>query len=77
MKPRPVQSRPVSRHARARQRGQSMTEYAVVCAALALALFVPLPGSDDGAGARSVLQILLDGFEKAYERFTHSISLPV
>lgn len=61
---------------RARQRGQSAIEYVVVCAALALALFVPIPGSGDGGANRSAVQILLDGFEKAYQRFTHSISLP-
>ena len=60
----------------AREHGQSAIEYVVVCAALALALFVPLPGSGDGGPARSTVQILLDGFEKAYKRFTHSISLP-
>jgi len=59
-----------------RQRGQSMMEYTVVCAALAVALFMPVPGSDNGAGSRNTVQILLDGFEKAYKRFTHSISLP-
>lgn len=67
---------PVPGPASTRQRGQSMMEYVVVCAALAIALFVPLPGSDDGAGARTTVEILLDGFEKAYQRFTHSISLP-
>lgn len=67
---------PVPGPARTRQRGQSLMEYVIVCAALAIALFVPLPGSDDGAGARSALEILLDGFQKAYQRFTHSISLP-
>jgi hypothetical protein len=60
----------------ARQRGQSAMEYVVVCAALALALFFPVPGSGDGGGARSVVEILFDGFQKAYQRFTHSISLP-
>jgi hypothetical protein len=59
-----------------RFRGQSTVEYVVVCAALALALFVPLPGSGDGGPARSAVQILLDGFQKTYQRFTHSISLP-
>lgn len=62
--------------ARWRQHGQSMMEYTVVCAALAVALFMPVPGSDNGAGSRNTVQILLDGFEKAYKRFTHSISLP-
>lgn len=64
---------------RARQRGQSAMEYVVICAALTLALFVPIPGSGDGAagtGNRSAVQILLDGFERAYQRFTYSISLP-
>ena len=62
--------------ARGHQHGQSTMEYVVTCAALAVALFLPLPGSDDGAGSRNTIQILLDGFEKAYQRFTHSISLP-
>lgn len=62
--------------ARRRQHGQSTMEYVVACAALAVALFLPVPGSDDGDGARNAVQILLDGFEKAYKRFTYSISLP-
>ncbi|MCC2961275.1 hypothetical protein LK540_12665 [Massilia sp. IC2-278] len=64
------------RPAHGRQRGQSTMEYVVTCAALAVALFLPVPGSDNGAGSRNTIQILLDGFEKAYQRFTHSISLP-
>jgi len=63
----------------ARQRGQSLMEYVVVCAALALALFVPLPGLGDtgGAGApRTAVQILLDGFRDAYDRFSYALSLP-
>lgn len=61
---------------RPRPRGQSMMEYAIVCAALALAFFVPIPGDDGPQGARTTVQILLDGFRSAYQRFSHAISLP-
>ena len=61
---------------RLRQRGQSLMEYTVVCAALAVALFVPVPGADGPEGSRTTVQILLDGFRNAYQRFSFTISLP-
>lgn len=60
-----------------RQRGQAMMEYGVVCAALAFALFYPIKG--DAASpdkARTTVQIVLDGFKTAYQKISHSISLP-
>jgi len=61
----------------ARQRGQSLMEYVVVCAALAVALFVPVPGDTGGGGTpRTAVQILLDGFHAAYDRFSYALSLP-
>jgi hypothetical protein len=61
----------------ANQGGQSMMEYTVVCAALAFALFVPIqddPASPDKA--RTTVQIVLDGFQRAYQNVSHAISLP-
>jgi hypothetical protein len=60
-----------------RQRGQGMLEYLVVCAALAFALFYPIrddPASPDKA--RTTVQIVLDGFKRAYQNISHAISLP-
>jgi hypothetical protein len=48
------------------QRGQSMVEYAVICSVLAAALFVPLPGQQEAAGA----------FRDFYNDLTYFISLP-
>lgn len=59
------------------QRGQAMLEYLVVCAALAFALFYPIrddPASPDKA--RTTVQIILDGFKRAYQKISYSISLP-
>ena len=52
------------------ERGQSSVEYAVVCAALALALGVGM--ADD----ESVLWQLLEAFRTAYQKFSYAISLP-
>jgi hypothetical protein len=52
------------------QRGQSSTEYILVCAALALAL-----GLDMNANT-SVLWQLIDAFKSAYANFSYAISLP-
>lgn len=59
------------------QRGQSMVEYLVVCAALIGALFVPIQDNPASPGSkRSTIQIILDGFHEAYQKISHSISLP-
>ena len=52
------------------QQGQSMTEYLVVCGALALILGVGMIDDD------SVLRMLIKSFETAYNNFSYAISLP-
>jgi hypothetical protein len=52
------------------QRGQSMTEYVVVCAALAMALGVGMV--DD----KSALWQLIQNFQLGYQRFSFALSLP-
>jgi hypothetical protein len=52
------------------QRGQSSTEYAIVCAALALALGLEMNADT------SVLWQLIDAFKSAYANFSYAISLP-
>lgn len=52
-------------------RGQSSVEYAVVCAALAVALGVGM------AGDASVLKQLLDSFGIWYQRFSFALSIPI
>jgi hypothetical protein len=60
-----------------KQRGQSMMEYVVVTAALAAALFLPVPeGQADNQNGKPVWQYLASSFEVGYERFSHAISLP-
>ncbi len=54
----------------AAQRGQSSTEYVIVCAALALALGLDM-NSDT-----SVLWQLIDAFKSAYANFSYAVSLP-
>ncbi len=61
---------------RARQAGQSMLEYLLVCAALAFALFVPIEDAVSPGKARTTVQILFDGFKTAYANISHAISLP-
>jgi len=61
-----------------RQAGFAAVEYTVVCAALALALFVPIqddPASPDKG--RSTIEILSAGLQKAYKNFSHATSLPL
>lgn len=58
-----------------RERGQSMMEYTLVCAALALALFLPLQDDVSTEAPRSAAQLLLEGFRTAYEKFSHALSL--
>lgn len=54
----------------ARQSGQSMIEYVIVCAAMVLVLTI-------GAGDdRSVLMHLIDAFQQAYKNYSYIISLP-
>lgn len=62
--PKPPQAR--DRH----QSGQSMTEYVVLCAVVALVLGVGMV--DDS----SPLRQLLNAFHEAYERVSFSLSLP-
>ncbi|NEX61130.1 hypothetical protein [Noviherbaspirillum galbum] len=59
-----------------RQRGQAMVEYAVVCAALALALLVPVADAFSADDPRTAADLLLDAFRNAYQRFSYAISLP-
>ena len=54
----------------ARQRGQSGTEYAVVCAVLVVALGIGMVDND------SVLWQLLDAFRTLYHRFSYALSIP-
>ena len=53
-----------------KQLGQSAIEYTVVCAALALALFVDLNSSN------SALKNVLDNFSNAYKKISYALSLP-
>jgi Flp pilus assembly pilin Flp len=54
------------------QSGQSMIEYTVVCAALAIALFVPvMPGSSQTLG-----QLLAGKIRDLYNNLTFFLSLP-
>lgn len=52
------------------QVGQSMTEYVIVCGALAVALFMQTTNQ------KSTLWQLIDGFHAAYQHFSYAISLP-
>ena len=52
------------------QRGQSMIEYVVVCAAVALVLGIGMINPD------SILWQLIDAFQRAYRNFSYAISLP-
>lgn len=59
-----------------RQSGQSMMEYTVVCGALAFALFYPIQDAGSPDEPKTAVQIVLDGFRTAYQRFSYAISLP-
>lgn len=52
------------------QRGQSMIEYVVVCAVVALVLGIGMVDS------KSVLWQLVNAFQLAYRNFSYAISLP-
>jgi hypothetical protein len=56
-----------------RQRGQSMIEYTLVAAALAAALFVPVPGTQPPQAAGELLAAKVHDF---YSRLTFFLSLP-
>jgi hypothetical protein len=53
-----------------RQCGQSMIEYVLVCAMLAVALGIGM------AGQQSVRWQLIDGFQQGYRNFSYAVSLP-
>ena len=54
------------------QRGQSMTEYTVICAAFAIGLLQPGIFGDN-----AVIWELLNAFQEAYKNFTYASSLPI
>jgi hypothetical protein len=54
-----------------RQTGQAMTEYAVICLALAAALFAPVPGAQQSVG-----EMLAGKVRDLYTYLTLFISLP-
>ncbi len=59
------------------QRGQAVTEYAVVSAALAFILFFPIKNDVTSPDkAKTTVEIVLDGFKNAYSNFSYAISLP-
>jgi hypothetical protein len=64
------------RSAPRKRRGQSQVEYVLVCAALALALLVPVRDTASPDQPRSALGILIQGFRTAYEKFSYATSLP-
>lgn len=53
------------------QRGQSMVEYAIICAVLTVALFAPLPGDQ-----MSAAQKLADALRQTYWALSYFFSLP-
>jgi hypothetical protein len=59
-----------------RQHGQAMIEYVVVCAAIAMFLFVPIRDQSSPDRARTAAQILINGFQLAYQRISHALSIP-
>ena len=56
-----------------RQRGQAMTEYLVIGGVLALALFIPVPGSQP---SESVAQMAAGRIHDFYLYLTFFLSLP-
>lgn len=52
------------------QRGQSMIEYVLVCAAVALVLGIGM------VNHQSILWQLIDYFQNSYRNFSYAISLP-
>jgi len=57
-------------HSPVAQRGQSMTEYVVICATLVMALGIGMV--DDN----SALWQLVHNFQVGYQRFSFALSLP-
>ncbi len=53
-----------------------MTEYVVVCAVLAFVLFVPIADGPSNGQTKTTVELVLDGFRKAYQNFSHALSLP-
>jgi hypothetical protein len=70
----------MSRHhnfrCRRKQFGQAMLEYTEVCAALGFALFYPIQDAESPEQARTTVQIILEGFQTAYQKFSYALSLP-
>ena len=58
------------------QRGQSMTEYVVICAVLAFVLFVPISDTASSGESKTTVELIFDGFRKAYKNFSYALSLP-
>lgn len=61
---------------RCRQTGQSLIDYMLACAALAVALLVPVRDAASPDQPRTLLGIVLNGFQQAYENFSSALSLP-
>jgi hypothetical protein len=61
---------------RPRQRGQSLVEYVVLCGALAFVLFVPISDEVSGGESKTTIELVFDGFSKAYKKISRSISYP-
>lgn len=58
------------------QRGQSLIEYTVLCAALAFVLFVPITDDASDGVSKTTISLLFDGLNKAYKNISHAISYP-
>ncbi|QNA87218.1 hypothetical protein G4G28_09845 [Massilia sp. Dwa41.01b] len=58
------------------QRGHMITEYVVVCGVLAFILFVPIADGASSGQSRTTVEIIIDGFTKAYKKFSFALSLP-
>ena len=59
------------------QRGQAMTEYALLVSALALALFLPVFPHPDNNERMSVMMIFVEVFDIYIDSFHTVITLPV
>ena len=59
------------------QRGQAMVEYAVITAALAAALFLPVFPRPDGGGSASLLMLFVEVFDIYMNSFHSVIALPI
>ena len=63
-------------HGQSTQRGQSIVEYTVVCGVLAFVLFVPITDAASPGGAKSTIELVLEGLRLAYQKFSYAISIP-